>query len=157
MNFVLPFIGKTKSSYLEAGIQDYTNRLSRFGKVEIITQRDKSERKEPDDKTKLREAGQLLKTIEPLRKKVVVALDPGGKSVDSNTLADMLTAWQERGVETCCFVIGGHLGLHQHILNQADVVLSLSRLTFTHEMTRLIILEQLYRACTIQAGHKYHK
>lgn len=157
MKFVLPFIGKTKSSYLDAGIQDYSNRLSRFGKVEIITQRDKGERKEPDEKTKLREAEQLLGAIEPLRKKVIVALDPGGKSIDSSMLADMLTSWQERGVETGCFVIGGHLGLHQNILNKADVVLSLSRLTFTHEMTRLIILEQLYRACTIQAGHKYHK
>ncbi len=157
MKFVLPFIGKTKSSYLEAGIQEYTHRLSRFGKVELLLLRDKSERKEPEEKTKLRDAEQLLTAIEPYRKKIVVALDSKGKSVDSETLATTLTSWQDRGFETCCLLIGGHLGLHPTVVQKADMVLSLSRLTYTHEMTRLILLEQLYRACTIQAGHKYHK
>jgi 23S rRNA (pseudouridine1915-N3)-methyltransferase len=68
-----------------------------------------------------------------------------------------LTQWERQGIGTVCFLIGGHLGLHRSVLDRAEQALSLSRLTFTHEMTRLILLEQLYRACTIKAGHKYHK
>ena len=86
-----------------------------------------------------------------------MALDPAGRTPDSAELAALLTAWEDRGAHTICFLIGGHLGLHHSVLARADLTLSLSRLTFTHELTRLILLEQLYRACTIRAGHNYHK
>ena len=86
-----------------------------------------------------------------------MVLDPAGRTPDSEELAALLTGWEDRGLHTLCFLIGGHLGLHQSVLARADLTLSLSRLTFTHEMTRLILLEQLYRACTIRAGLHYHK
>ena len=157
MRFVLPFLGKTKKGYLEEGIRDYADRLSHFARIDIPVFKDKTARKIPDDKIKLLEAEQLLGKVDQFKQGVIVALDPHGKMVDSEGLAQLLGRWQDRGVDTAAFLIGGHLGLHQSVLTRADHVLSLSKLTFTHEMTRMLLLEQLYRACTIQAGHKYHK
>jgi 23S rRNA (pseudouridine1915-N3)-methyltransferase len=111
--------------------------------------------KQPDEVVKLNDSVLLLEHggAAGLR----VALDPTGQSASSEELAALLTTWENQSVGTVCFLIGGHLGLHRSVLQQADMVLSLSRLTFTHEMTRLLLVEQLYRACTIKAGHRYHK
>lgn len=155
MKILIPFLGKTKEGYLDAGIRDYAGRLGRFATVELPVLRERHGRKDPDETIKTFEAGQLLEQAATANLRV--ALDPGGKTPDSFALAEMLTQWEDQGMGTVCFLIGGHLGLHRSVLDQAQVTLSLSRLTFTHEMTRLILLEQLYRAWTIKAGHKYHK
>jgi 23S rRNA (pseudouridine1915-N3)-methyltransferase len=155
MKFLIPFIGKTREPYLDAGIRDFAGRLGRFAVVDLPVLRERSSRKDPDEVIKAAEAGLLLEQAASAGLRV--ALDPGGKSHDSEELAGLLTQWENRGISSICFLIGGHLGLHRSVLDHADLTLSLSRLTFTHEMTRLIVLEQLYRACTIKAGHKYHK
>ena len=155
MKFLIPLLGKTRESYLEAGIRDYTGRLSRFAAVELPVLKERYSRKDPDEVVKMHDAALLLEQAGTAGLRV--ALDPAGQKPDSEELAGLLTNWENQGVGTVCFLIGGHLGLHRSVLGQADVILSLSRLTFTHEMTRLILLEQLYRACTIKAGHKYHK
>lgn len=111
--------------------------------------------KDADEVVKMHDAALLLEHAAPAGLRV--ALDPTGNTLNSEEFAALLTAWENRGVSTVCFFIGGHLGLHQTVLERADMTLSLSRLTFTHEMSRLILIEQLYRACTIKAGHKYHK
>jgi 23S rRNA (pseudouridine1915-N3)-methyltransferase len=72
-------------------------------------------------------------------------------------MARIIEEWETRGLQTITFLIGGYLGLDDEIRRRADLTWSLSRLTFTHEMTRFILLEQLYRACSIKAGHNYHK
>ncbi|ADW17769.1 protein of unknown function DUF163 [Desulfobulbus propionicus DSM 2032] len=155
MKVLIPFLGKTRETYLDAGIRDYAGRLGRFATVDLPVLRERHHRKEPDEVIKAAEAAQLMEqaAAAPLR----VALDPQGKIPDSEELAALLTQWEDQGIGTVCFLIGGHLGLHRLVLDQAHLTLSLSRLTFTHEMTRLILLEQLYRAWTIKAGHKYHK
>ena len=155
MKFLIPLLGKTKESYLEAGIRDYAARLGRFATVEMPVLKERHSLKKPDEVVKLLDAGLLLEHggSAGLR----VALDPSGQSASSEELAGLLTAWENQSVGVVCFFIGGHLGLHRSVLQQADMILSLSRLTFTHEMTRLILVEQLYRACTIKAGHRYHK
>ena len=155
MKLLIPLLGKTRESYLDAGIRDYAGRLSRFAPVELPVLRERHNRRGSDDAIKLAEAGQLLEQAQGAS--VRVALDPQGSAPDSEELAALLTKWEEQGAATVCFLIGGHLGLHPSVLEQATLRLSLSRLTFTHEMTRLILLEQLYRAWTIKAGHKYHK
>ncbi|MGD9950539.1 MAG: 23S rRNA (pseudouridine(1915)-N(3))-methyltransferase RlmH [Desulfobulbus sp.] len=155
MRLLIPFLGKTKQSYLDAGIRDYAGRLSRFAPVDLPVLREKHNRKEPDDTIKLIEAGQLLEQAQGVN--IRVALDPNGSELDSEELAALLSKWEDQGASTVCFLIGGFLGLHRSVLGQANYTLSLSRLTFTHEMTRLVLLEQLYRAWTIKAGHKYHK
>jgi 23S rRNA (pseudouridine1915-N3)-methyltransferase len=68
-----------------------------------------------------------------------------------------MESWENRGLQSITFLIGGYLGLAEVVKQEADLTWSLSKLTFTHEMTRFILLEQLYRACSIKAGHNYHK
>jgi 23S rRNA (pseudouridine1915-N3)-methyltransferase len=155
MKFLVPLLGKTRESYLDAGIRDYAGRLSRFAGVELPVLKERYSRKDPDEVVKLHDAELLLEQANSAN--LCVALDPKGKSPDSEELAALMTNWENQGIGTVCFLIGGHLGLHCSVLQQADMLFSLSRLTFTHEMTRMILLEQLYRACTIKAGHKYHK
>jgi 23S rRNA (pseudouridine1915-N3)-methyltransferase len=77
--------------------------------------------------------------------------------MNSRALAAQIEGWEMQGRKKITFIIGGPLGLSPAILAKADLILSLSAMTFTHEMTRLLLLEQLYRACTIKAGEKYHK
>ena len=155
MKFLIPLLGKTKEPYLEAGIRDYSGRLSRYAGVAMPVLKERHSLKQPDEVVKVHDAGLLLEHAGTAGLKV--ALDPAGQATSSEELADLLTVWENQSVGTVCFFIGGHLGLHRSVLEQADRILSLSRLTFTHEMTRLILLEQLYRACTIKAGHRYHK
>jgi len=155
MKFLIPLLGKTKTTYLDAGVRDYAIRLQRFANVELPVLKDRYNRRESDAVIKALEAELLLEQSHSASFRV--ALDPGGQSLQSEELAILLDNWENRGITTICFWIGGHLGLHQSLLKQADMLLSLSRLTFTHEMTRVILLEQLYRACTIKAGHNYHK
>ncbi len=155
MRVLIPFLGKTRESYLDAGIRDYAGRLSRFAAIELPVLRERRRHKDTDEAVKRTEAGQLLEQAQGAA--IRVALDPGGITPDSEQLAILLTRWEEQGAGTICFFVGGHLGLHPLVLEQSTLILSLSRLTFTHEMARLILLEQLYRAWTIKAGHKYHK
>lgn len=155
MKFLIPFVGKTKESYLDAGIRDYASRLGRFASVDLPVLRERHGRKYPDELIKGADAALLLE--QTVGASLCVALDPEGVTLDSQELAGLLTRWEHQGLATVCFLIGGHLGLHRSVLDRAEMTFSLSRLTFTHEMTRLILLEQLYRACTIKAGHKYHK
>jgi len=86
-----------------------------------------------------------------------VALDSRGKQLSSEKFAEFLTDLEQRSVQVTSFVIGGPLGLAEEQTKRADTVLSLSEMTYTHDMVRLILLEQLYRAYTIKAGTKYHK
>lgn len=155
MKLLIPLLGKTRETYLDAGIRDYATRLSRFVSVEMPVLRERHHRREADEVIKAAEAAQLLDCTTTAG--FCVALDPNGAAMDSEDLAKVFTRWDHQGIGTVCFLIGGHLGLHRSILHRADLTLSLSRLTFTHELTRLILLEQLYRACTIKAGHNYHK
>ncbi len=155
MKFVFLFLGKTREKYLEAGIKDYQKRLNRFIATEIITLKEKHSKKSADKTVKQNDCLLLLEQSKKYQFKI--ALDPTGKQPDSFDLANSLEEWENRGIQSVCFLIGGHLGLDKHVLDEANLVLSLSKLTFTHEMTRMILLEQLYRAFTIKVGHKYHK
>ncbi|MGX9726012.1 MAG: 23S rRNA (pseudouridine(1915)-N(3))-methyltransferase RlmH [Candidatus Electronema sp. VV] len=154
MKFLIPFLGKTKESYLEQGIRDYAERLGRYLPVDIKVLKEPG-RNEPDAVLMAREAELLL--AQSASASLMVALDPAGREQTSEEMAAVLATWEDRGLHTICFLIGGHLGLDGRVRRQAGLVWSLSRLTFTHELTRLILLEQLYRACSIKAGHKYHK
>uniref|UniRef100_UPI00405760CD 23S rRNA (pseudouridine(1915)-N(3))-methyltransferase RlmH n=1 Tax=Candidatus Electronema sp. TaxID=2698783 RepID=UPI00405760CD len=154
MKFLIPFLGKTKESYLDQGIHDYAGRLARYVPMDIKVLKEPS-RNEPDTVLMAREAELLLALAAGAS--LVVALDPAGREQTSEEMAAALAAWEDRGLHTICFLIGGHLGLEERVRRQAGQLWSLSRLTFTHEMSRFILLEQLYRACSIKAGHKYHK
>lgn len=154
MKLQLLFLGKTKENYLEQGIRDYAERLRRYLPMEIKVLKEQA-RHDPDQVIMAREAEQLLS--QAAAASLSVALDPAGREFTSEELAAALDSWECRGLHTICFLIGGHLGLDERVRRLAGLVWSLSRLTFTHEMTRFILLEQLYRACSIRAGHNYHK
>ena len=157
MRLVVPFLGKTREHYLDAAIQDYAKRLGRYIKVELPVCKENRSKNDSEETIKLKEAGILSDKVAPYKNFISVALDPRGKQYSSEELAEKLTRWKNMGKDTIVFFIGGHLGLHNTLTSHADAVISLSKMTFTHEMTRVILLEQLYRACTINAGQKYHK
>ncbi len=155
MKFIFLFLGKTREGYLDQGIRDYADRLRRYVPVEIKILKEKHARNDADQVVMAREAEQLLPIA--ASSSLSVALDPKGKELDSEDLAKLLENWENRGLQSITFLIGGYLGLDQRVRDNADLTWSLSRLTFTHEMSRFILMEQLYRACSIKAGHNYHK
>lgn len=155
MRLELLFLGKTKEKYLATGIDDYAKRLSRYLKVEIKTLKEgKAKKGVPENLLIEKESEKLMQNSQG---SYLVCLDRTGKQMDSLELAKQMERWEMQGIKKISFVIGGHLGLSSAILCKADLVLSFSPMTFTHEMSRLLLLEQLYRACTIKAGEKYHK
>ncbi len=154
MKITIPFLGKTKEKYLDQAIQDYAGRLRRYLPLDIKTLKSKHAKNDAHQVIMAKEAEQLL--THAASASLIVALDPTGHEQTSKEIATALENWENRGIQTVCFLIGGHLGLDQQVRQQADQIWSLSLLTFTHEITRFILLEQLYRACSIKAGHKYH-
>ena len=155
MRLEILFLGKTREAYLAAGIDDYTRRLSHYINIEIIiVKEEKPPKGIPDNVIIEKESAKLLRNVQG---SYLVCLDRTGKMLDSTGLAAQLETWETRGLKKVSFIIGGPLGFSAAVLKRADLVLSLSPMTFTHEMARLLLLEQLYRACTIKAGEKYHK
>ena len=149
------FLGKTKESFLIDGINEYVNRLKHYTTLSIKLIKNRSKGRFDNNRIKEKEGELLLDNV--AKNSYLVVLDPGGKQLSSEGLADQITAWETQERNTITFLIGGPLGLSKNVLQKADMVLSLSRLTFTHDMSRLLLLEQLYRAYTIKRGEKYHK
>jgi len=102
-----------------------------------------------------REGGQLLEASREASLRV--ALAPAGRELTSEELSRLLGEWEMQGQRMVSFLVGGHAGLDPEVVGQSGMVLSLSRMTFTHELSRLLLLEQLYRAWSIKAGHVYHR
>jgi 23S rRNA (pseudouridine1915-N3)-methyltransferase len=155
LRFEFLFLGKTKEPYLAAGIADYAKRLARYVATDIKTLKEKKIKKGESENVLIEKEGEIL--LQGGQGSYLVCLDRSGKQMDSLELAAQVGDWEMQGRKKITFIIGGHLGLSAAALAKADLVLSLSAMTFTHEMTRLLLLEQLYRACTIKAGEKYHK
>jgi 23S rRNA (pseudouridine1915-N3)-methyltransferase len=156
LKLYLPFLGKTREQYLAAGIDDFAKRLKHFVQIDypIIKEKKKSAKDLPD-RLKNEESRLLLQNIS--KSSLIIALDPTGRQMNSEGFAELLSKWENQGVKDAAFLIGGPLGLADEVLQKADLVLSLSKMTFTHEMARLLLFEQLYRAFTIKAGTGYHK
>ena len=155
MKLEIPFLGKTKERYLQEGIRDFQSRLSHYVRVEIKEIRIKKI-KSSNKKHLLDSENQLIESqISAGAYRVV--LDSRGQMLSSETLSNHLNVLENRGIKRAAFIIGGPLGLAEEQVEKADLILSLSKLTFPHDMVRLLLLEQLYRAYTIKAGEKYHK
>ena len=151
--------GKMKESYQKSAIDEYLKRLSKYFtcKIEEVPDIKISE------KATLKEEEQVInKEGELLIKKIpsdsyIIALDLHGKEYDSISFAKKIDNIFLQGFHHLCFVIGGSLGISKEVLNISHERLCLSKMTFTHLMTRELILEQVYRACKINHGEKYHK
>ena len=147
-------VGKNKNPYLIDGESDYLNRLKRYCPIEIYSTKSGCGKKSPGEIMK--EEAKNLFTVN-LSGAFVVALDRTGKELDTIRLSQKIQKWQNQGIQDLVFLIGSAWGLDQTLLKKADFVISLSKLTFQHDMVRLILLEQLYRCFTIIQGEKYHK
>lgn len=147
-------LGKTKSTFLAEGIEEYFGRLQHYTKVTIKTI--KIKKLQGSDATIKDKEGDLI-LAHITAGSLLVALDAKGKHYSSAEFSKIIDCWERRSVKHITFVIGGPLGLAEKVLERSELKLSLSKMTFTHDMARLLLLEQLYRAYTIKAGEKYHK
>lgn len=154
MKTELILVGKTTSRHFAAGIDDYVGRIAHYMPFSVTVIPDlKNTRKLTEEQQKEQEGELILRQIQV--GDTVVLLDEHGKELRSIELA----AWLERRQQTSrrlVFVIGGPYGFSPALYARADEKLSLSRLTFSHQMVRLVFTEQLYRACTIIRGEPYH-
>jgi 23S rRNA (pseudouridine1915-N3)-methyltransferase len=147
-------VGKTKEAFIQEGVTFYSRRLKPFFPLTLKSVREEKERKNlAAEVIKTREGERLRAQIPP--KAYVAALDPRGKEYTTEEFAAWLAQREEDG-RPLAFLIGGHLGLDEATCAAAREKLALSRLTLTHELSRLVLLEQLYRAKTILIGHPYH-
>ncbi|MEK7850484.1 MAG: 23S rRNA (pseudouridine(1915)-N(3))-methyltransferase RlmH [Deltaproteobacteria bacterium] len=150
------FVGRLQDRYLKEGIETYRDRISRYIPMELVEVEDESvTAKAEHKKIKSKEAERILKKV--ARGSMLVALDEKGKGLSSEALAGFIQKAMDAGTKELFFAVGGSLGLGEKVKERADLTLSLSDMTFTHQMVRVILLEQLYRAFTIIKGEPYHK
>ncbi len=151
-------IGKIKEAYLKDAISEYLKRLSRFNKFEIIELKDspiKENSSQLEDLKVKEEEGKLI--LSKITTEYVIALDPNGIELDSIEFSNKLSNIFSYGKNDISFVIGGSLGLSKEVKDRADLILSFSKLTFPHQLFRVILLEQIYRAYKIMKGETYNK
>ena len=148
-------IGKNNEPYIKQGVEDFTNRISKYYPVEwniIPVLKNAGTMNEMDLRKK--EGAMILAWLK--KDDYLVALDEKGKEMESEKLAEFIQARANESIKTLVFVIGGAFGLDETVLKKANYKWSLSALTFPHQLVRLILAEQVYRACTIIRNEKYH-
>ena len=158
MKISIVCVGKIKEKYLTEGIAEFTKRLTPYCKLETIAT---GEEKMPDNPSPAEKEQVLAKETERLLNAIpqnahVVLLDLQGKEVTSPQLADLFDEWALAGKSHIAFVIGGAFGYTDALRKRADMRWSFSKLTFTHQMIRLLLVEQIYRAFKISRNEKYH-
>ena len=159
MNISLITIGKLKEKYLKQGIEEYLKRLSSYAKVEIIELADE---KAPEnlsesemEQVKQKEGERILAKISD--DTYVIALAINGKQKSSEELAKEIDSLATYGKSKVAFVIGGSLGLSSEVMKRSNAALSFSKMTFPHQLMRLVLVEQIYRAFRIIRNEPYHK
>jgi len=154
MKHEIVFIGKTKDSFIQSGIKEYSSRLKHYTNIQITTLKDKSGGKSAREA--IESQGQQMLNAVP-QGAVIVALDSRGQQFTSESFSKKIVNWELSSVKQVNYLIGGPDGISETILNSSQLVLSFSKMTFTHDMVRMLLIEQLYRAYTIKNGEKYHK
>lgn len=158
MNGAVVCVGRLREKHFSAAAEEYLKRISRFGRLEILEVPDLPEpaRASDADRKKImeKEGEAILSRIRAGDHVIALCID--APQYGSLRFAARLAEWEMRGARPV-FVIGGSLGLSPAVLARADETMSLSAMTFPHQLARVLLLEQLYRACKINAGEKYHK
>ena len=159
MKIKLVTVGKLKEKYLKDGIVEYAKRLKHFTKFELI---ELSDEKTPDKASHLenqqileKEGNRILSKITD--KEFVIALAIDGQQFPSEEFSKILSDITIRGISNITFVIGGSLGLSNTVKKRANLLMSFGKLTLPHQLMRLVLVEQIYRAFMIQQGSPYHK
>lgn len=150
MKFRFIWIGKTKDRHWKALQEEYLGRLSHFVRCEVAELKDSAAHETAEIEGK-----RILEILNP--KAFAVLLDVEGTAISSHELSSRIERWQNASLKEISFIIGGFEGVSDAIRERADYLLSLSFLTFTHEMARVILLEQLYRGYSILKGFPYQK
>ena len=152
-------VGKIKEKYMQEAIKDYLKRLSRYCNLEIIQIDDEkapeSLSKREMDLVKTKEGARILAKIPT--NSYIISLVIEGKSLSSEELSEKMETLMIDGINHITFIIGGSLGLSNEVINKSDFKLSFSKLTFPHQLMRMILLEQIYRSFRIMKGEPYHR
>ncbi len=159
MKITLITVGKIKEKYLRDAVAEYSKRLSRYCKLEIIEAADE---KTPDQASETVEENIRAKEGERILKYIkddmyVITLEIAGKMLSSEEFAGKIESLGVQGKSSIAFVIGGSIGLGKEVLRRSDYALSFSKMTFPHQLMRVILLEQVYRGYRIINGEPYHK
>lgn len=159
MKITILCVGKIKEKFYREALDEYIKRLSRYCKLEIIEVTDE---KTPDKASELEELQIKEKEAEKLLCKIkedayVISLEINGKQMDSVTFSKTIENLGIKGMSNLVFIIGGSLGLHKKISQRSDFKISFSEMTFPHQLMRVILCEQIYRAYRIIHGEPYHK
>ena len=159
MKIKIVTVGKLKEKYLKDGIAEYSKRISRFAKLEMIELADE---KTPDKASEIEnqkiletEGARILSKVGERDFVLVLAIE--GKTFSSEEFSKQLEEASIKGYSTLTFIIGGSVGLAPGVKNRANLSVSFGRLTLPHQLMRLVLVEQIYRAFTIQQGSPYHK
>ena len=158
MNILVLCVGKLKEAYFRDAAAEYVKRLSRYHKLSVLEVPDLPEPKGAgaveEDRVIMREGESLLRAIRP--DDYVIALCVDAPQLQSEELAKRLLTLEEKA-KRAVFVIGGSLGLSPEVLRRADARMSMSKMTFPHQLARVMLLEQIYRGAKINSGERYHK
>jgi len=159
MHISIISVGKLKEKYLKMGIEEYMKRLTPYAKVQLIEVNDE---KAPESlseaemiQVKDREGERILSHVKPDTHVIALAIE--GEMWSSEKLASQLDSYATYGKSSIAFIIGGSLGLSQSVLQRSNQHISFSKMTFPHQLVRLILLEQIYRGYRINRGEPYHK
>ncbi|MDM5292268.1 23S rRNA (pseudouridine(1915)-N(3))-methyltransferase RlmH [Peribacillus simplex] len=159
MKITIITVGKLKEKYLKQGIAEYTKRLSAYANIELVEVPDE---KAPEnlsaadmDIVKQKEGERILAKVSP--DTYVITLEINGKQLTSEQLATQIDQLATYGKSKITFIIGGSLGLGTEVVSRSDYALSFSKMTFPHQLMKLVLLEQIYRAFRINRNEPYHK
>ena len=159
MKITIVTVGKIKEKYLKDAIAEYSKRLSKYCKLEIVEVADE---KTPDnasavveEQIRAKEAERILKYVK--EDAYVITVEIHGKQLTSEELADKIEKLGVQGTSHIMLIIGGSIGLGEEVLKRSDFALSFSKMTFPHQLMRVILLEQIYRSYRIISGEPYHK
>ncbi|MDM8313091.1 MAG: 23S rRNA (pseudouridine(1915)-N(3))-methyltransferase RlmH [Clostridium cadaveris] len=159
MNITLITVGKIKEKFLRDAIDEYSKRLSKYCKLEVIEVADEKTPDNASEKEELqikeKEGAQILSKIKD--NAYVIAMDLKGKTLSSEEFSSFIDNCGIQGNSNLVFIIGGSLGLSQDVLNRANYKLCFSKMTFPHQLFRVMLLEQIYRGFRIIKGEPYHK
>lgn len=159
MKITIVTVGKIKEKYLKDAIAEYEKRLSKYCKLEMIEVPDE---KTPDNASETVEKGIRSKEAERILKHIkedsyIITLEINGKQLSSEEFADKIETLGIQGTSHITLIIGGSIGLGTEVLQKSNFALSFSKMTFPHQLMRVILLEQIYRAYRIISGEPYHK
>lgn len=159
MNITLVTVGKIKEKFYRDAVDEFVKRLSRYCKIRIIEVADENTPNNApeaiEEQIKNKEGERILKNITDNMHVIALAIE--GKELSSVKFAQKMERFGIEGTSDLCFVIGGSLGLSKEVYNRADELLSFSPMTFPHQLMRVILLEQIYRAYRIMNHEPYHK